>query len=231
MGQDFCDGLFYFSFTECYSEHYVGTMSDDFGSMLENLKDIQWDTITSMENLPNTPESFENVQIDLVDETMPGANDSLAKFGPVRSMRETGKLELNPKEFESWLDNFYRIRIDSVQIHVLDDNLNVLPTPNGEVIGFKVYFPTEFRDKDADDNIFSFRGISHVCTSAYFLQNGEVNPIAKCEVDQEFDGVNHKSSHDGVFTIKSFNNEQNILDQMKAIRVILGGSYATRFKE
>merc|ERR1719300_1999510 len=44
--QDFCDGLFYFSFTECYSEHYVGTMSDDFGSMLENLKDIQWDTIT-----------------------------------------------------------------------------------------------------------------------------------------------------------------------------------------
>jgi len=229
--QDFCDGLFYFSFTECYSEHYVGTMSDDFGSMLENLKDIQWDTITSMENLPNTPESFENVQIDLVDETMPGANDSLAKFGPVRSMRETGKLELNPKEFESWLDNFYRIRIDSVQIHVLDDNLNVLPTPNGEVIGFKVYFPTEFRDKDADDNIFSFRGISHVCTSAYFLQNGEVNPIAKCEVDQEFDGVNHKSSHDGVFTIKSFNNEQNILDQMKAIRVILGGSYATRFKE
>ena len=59
--QDFCDGLFYFSFTECYSEHYVGTMSDDFGSMLENLKDIQWDTITSMENLPNTPESFENV--------------------------------------------------------------------------------------------------------------------------------------------------------------------------
>merc|ERR1711915_163516 len=128
--QDFCDGLFYFSFTDCYSGQYVGTMSDDFGTMLENLKDIQWDTITSMETLPNIPESFENVQIDLVDETMPGTNESfLAKFGPVRSMKETGKLELNPKEFESWLDNFYRIRIDSVQVHILDESMNVLPSP------------------------------------------------------------------------------------------------------
>ena len=53
---------------------------------------------------------------------MPGANDSLAKFGPVRSMRETGKLELNPKEFESWLDNFYRIRIDSVWLSIGENN-------------------------------------------------------------------------------------------------------------
>jgi len=229
--QDFCDGLFYFSFTDCYSGQYVGTMSDDFGTMLENLKDIQWDTITSMETLPNIPESFENVLIDLVDETyetMPGTNESsLAEFGPVRSMRETGKLELNPKEFESWLDKFYRIRIDSVQVHILDETMHVLPSPNNEVIGFKIFFPTEFRDKDADENVFNFRGISHTCTSAYYLQDGEVVPIAKCEVDQEFDGVNHKTSHDGVYTITSLDIEQSIIDQMKAIRVIFGGSYTT----
>ena len=62
---DFCDGLFYFSFTECYkdnlTEQYVPTMSEDFGTLLEKLKEIQWDSITSAENLPNLPTPFSDV--------------------------------------------------------------------------------------------------------------------------------------------------------------------------
>ena len=59
--QDFCDGIFYFSFTECFGENYVPTMSDPFDTMLMKLKDIQWNSITSAENLPNLPERFDNV--------------------------------------------------------------------------------------------------------------------------------------------------------------------------
>ena len=61
--QDFCDGLFYFSFAECYQDNYVPTMSDDFGVLLEKLVNIQWDSIIAMEDLPNLPETFTNVRI------------------------------------------------------------------------------------------------------------------------------------------------------------------------
>ena len=58
--QDFCDGVFYFSFTDCYADDYVPTMSDRFDTMLIKLKNIEWDGITSMET-PGLPERFDNV--------------------------------------------------------------------------------------------------------------------------------------------------------------------------
>ena len=61
--QDFCDGLFYFSFTECFAGQYVPTMSDDFDTLLFKLNDIKWNSITSMESLPNFPQLFDNVSV------------------------------------------------------------------------------------------------------------------------------------------------------------------------
>ena len=58
--QDFCDGVFYTSFTDCYAGEYVPTMSDRFDTMLIKLKNIEWDGITSMET-PGLPERFDNV--------------------------------------------------------------------------------------------------------------------------------------------------------------------------
>ena len=61
--QDFCDGLFYFSFKNCYADDDFPTMSDDFGSILQKLKNIQWDSITSMESWEgHLPETFTEVR-------------------------------------------------------------------------------------------------------------------------------------------------------------------------
>ena len=62
LNQDFCDGLFYVAFEECYSNNNVPTMSDDFDTILKKLNEIQWDALTWMEYLPNKPEIFGDVR-------------------------------------------------------------------------------------------------------------------------------------------------------------------------
>ena len=45
--EDYCNGLFYFSLTECDSDMEAHpSMSSDFGTILEKLNDIAWDEIT-----------------------------------------------------------------------------------------------------------------------------------------------------------------------------------------
>ena len=65
LNQDFCDGLFYVAFRECYSNNHVPTMSDDFDILLQKLNEIQWNSLTWMEYLPNYPENFANVNLFL----------------------------------------------------------------------------------------------------------------------------------------------------------------------
>jgi len=227
---DFCDGLFYFSFTECYkdnpTEQYVPTMSEDFGTLLEKLKEIQWDSITSAENLPNLPTPFSDVSISLMDEHLDGLS---LMFGPATSFRTTGEVYFNFKNHTSYLDDFYRVRINSVTVHLLDNEGNILATPADEIIKFLVHFPLEFADKDVNENVYEFRGMEHFCPADYFINdNGEIINISSCEVDHEFDGVNHKTSHDGVFKVVAKNIQQEILDNAGGIKVTVGGSYATK---
>lgn len=69
--QDYCDGLFYFTFSECYCGTMtreiqddftcVPTMSDSFTTILNKLNEIKWNSITTISNLPNTPSVFEEV--------------------------------------------------------------------------------------------------------------------------------------------------------------------------
>ena len=60
--QDYCDGLFYFSFTSCDANKDVPTMSDPFHLLLEKLNDLQWDAITSLETLPAVPVTYQEVR-------------------------------------------------------------------------------------------------------------------------------------------------------------------------
>ena len=84
-----------------------------------------------------------------------------------------------------------------IHIHLLDKSTppNIFKSPDGEVIAFKVYHPlfgttvgnilailvycffflAGFVDKDSSGNDYSFRGMKHVCTLAYRLQNGFSN--------------------------------------------------------
>ena len=79
-------------------------------------------------------------------------------------------------------------------------------------------YSQEFVDKDSSGNEYSFRGMKHVCTSDYYLENGflqwskmvdssfvyisgQVVQMHPCQVSAEVDGTNHKTSHDGMFKV------------------------------
>ena len=59
-----------------------------------------------------------------------------------------------------------------------------------------------------------------------FLLIGEIHIVNECKVDEEFRNINMKTSHDGLFQFKAVDISQEILDQVGAIRVVLGGTYA-----
>ena len=102
----------------------------------------------------------------------------------------------------------------------------------------------EFNDKDAFGNVYAFRAMKHFCPADYYIEEngmqyiqeiqeiyilcfpGEIYTISSCEVDHEFDGVNHKTSHDGVFKVVATKMSPDILNQVGGIKVTVGGSYA-----
>lgn len=133
LNQDFCDGLFYVAFEECYSNNHVPTMSDSFDTLLKKLNDISWDALTWMEYLPNNPEEFDNVncfslelsltkiffqqEVYLVDKHQMGYDkDNSTTYGAATSLRETREVDFNFREYDNYLDQFYRVRINSVNI-------------------------------------------------------------------------------------------------------------------
>ena len=65
--QDYCDTLYYHGFLECNADT-VPAMSDNFDILLEKLNSIQWDIITSNENLPVPPQVFTNKRVTIQDD-------------------------------------------------------------------------------------------------------------------------------------------------------------------
>ena len=98
---------------------------------------------------------------------------------------------------------------------------------------------------DADDNTYSFRGFEHSCSASYkfvdgkysktkslILQNNliidELRTQDSCALITEFDGVNHKTSHDGLFKVKIEMVNEEALAQIGGIRVTVGGEYTLK---
>ena len=51
-------------------------------------------------------------------------------YGAATSLRETGELDFNFREYDSYLDQFYRVRIDSVNIYPSPSQVPVpVPVP------------------------------------------------------------------------------------------------------
>ena len=71
--QDYCDALFFFSFTDCNGEPdpeaqngqsaAIPTMSDDFNTLIIKLEAIDWSIITSVQNFGNLAEEFHKVNM------------------------------------------------------------------------------------------------------------------------------------------------------------------------
>jgi len=210
----------------------IPTMSDEFDMLLSKLSDIQWDSITSMDSWEgNLPEGFDNVFIDLLDHYVEGYDN--VTYGAATSLRENGQVDFNFRMHDDFLKDFWRVRVNAIRVHLLDKNYppQLYQTPENEIIVFTVVTPLEFYDSDVHHNVYSFRGMDRSCTAAYYLQEGEIIPISGCEVSEEFNGVNHKTSHDGLFKVKAIDIRQEILDKIGGIRVTLDGSYVTHGKK
>ena len=67
--------------------------------------------------------------------------------------------------------------------------------------------------------------------NSIFDITGEIVQNSKCEVAQEFQGVNHKTSHDGLFKIKAKDISQKILNEIGGIRVKMSGSFVGHGKK
>ena len=65
----------------------------------------------------------------------------------------------------------------------------------------------------------------------FFVYSSEIEQISSCEVTEEFNGVNHKTSYDGIYKVVAKNIRQAILDDIGGIRVTFSGSYATYAKK
>ena len=61
----------------------------------------------------------------------------------------------------------------------------------------------------------------------FFVYSGEIVPISGCEVTEEFNGVNHKTSHDGLYKVVARDIREDILDEIGGIRITFDGSCAT----
>jgi len=195
-----------------------------------------------MEYLPNPPENFYNHFVDLLDQHQEGYDEANSTtYGAATSLRENGELDFNFREYDnkynndSSLDQFYRVRIESIGIRLLDKNIppNIYKSTDEDKIGFKVYHPLELTDKDSLGKEYSFRGMKRVCTSEYSLMNGNPEPPAflSCRVSAEMDGTNHKTSHNGMFKVKAVNVKQKYLEEIGGIRVILSGTRITKFQK
>jgi len=222
--QDFCDGLRYFSFTECYESKNIPTMSDSFSTLLDKLSELEWDSITSAENLPTQPTLFEEELIDMIDKPVDGFNQSI---GIGSSLRENGEAYFNIIDYPNNFQNKWRVRIDKINVRLLDASPtpDILPTPDGTTIEFKVYRPMDFTDRNDKSTEYRFRAKKSVCFSSYRFENDDIVNVAECGIDEEFAGTNHKTSPNGVFRIVSQDIPSDILDQVGGIRVLVGGSY------
>lgn len=231
--QDFCDGLFYHSFSNC-DEEKVPTMSDDFDTILEKLNSLSWDSADWQDDLPGTPQDFQDVvDVYLEDSPIEGFSESDEMHGPVRSLRENHEVLFNFKDHSTYidLDYMYRIRLDRLVVHLLDAAGDPIPSPAPEANGaiqFIVNFPLEFFDTDKDNNVFSFRSLNMPCLSDYYTVEGEIVQIDDCKQAEEFSGVNHKTSHDGVIRLVPREVPQEILDQVVKIHVTVGGSFIAK---
>ena len=166
---DKCDTMTYNSFHIC-NEQDVPMMSDDFGTLLLDLKQIEWDTLTSTEDFPVPPVEFSAVGIKLID------NESLLDF-PVQTLKDTGRLQVNLKlsDPSGDFDDFWRVRISKIQFTLLQADGKPLPSPGtdqGQEVRFEVVYPTVFNDTNENGEIFTFIAQELKCQSYYVTEIG-----------------------------------------------------------
>ena len=166
--EDFCDALFYHSFTECSADQ-TPIMADDFSVLLQKLKSLQWDLVEAVLDPP--PFGFHrNLLIEDVDNFT----------RPISYLKNSSNLALNLKDY---LDNpgaSYRWRIDRLEVRLLDDQGNLIPSNSPydkDRIRIQITNPNVFNNTNGMGDQYSFVGKYTKCLFSYITDTGTFESI------------------------------------------------------
>ena len=171
MYKDYCDTLFYHSFEECNEEN-IPLLGDEMDILLDKLHNIQWDLITSINNLPDLPIIFEH-KILIED-------DESNYVSHIQQLLNTSRTTINLKDFlpESEFYKQWRWRISELEVYLLDENNETISsqgTGMGEGISFGIYFPALFNDTAFDRVVHPFLAHPFYCRSTYETSSKKYN--------------------------------------------------------
>ena len=173
---DYCDAEYFNSFKSC-DDQSLPYMSDDLETLLDKLIEIQWESVVSDAEIPGKPVEFiGRFDVDSNTELVYGG----VKNYYVDTLRSTYHMDLNIKDLDIYnrFDDFWRIRIDTMKLLLLDADDNPIDsagTSTGEEIQIKIQYPTVFNDTDYRKNANSFLAQNSACNSDYVT-----TPSGKC---------------------------------------------------
>ena len=170
---DYCDADFYNSFVSCDERNIAPYMSDELDVLLEKLTALQWNTVTSPENLPNKPENFESaLEVDSKAQDLGGVRTYV-----VDSLKNTSRVDINLKDLDiddALYDDFWRVRIETLKMILYDADgypLQSQGSTAGKEISIRISFPTLFTDRDQKGYPHSFLALSFSCHADYYTEN------------------------------------------------------------
>ena len=168
---DFCDADFYNSFRSC-QEQNMPYMSDDFDTLISKLIDIQWDSVISNAEIPGKPVQMKGTfKIDSDSETTYGGKTNYI----VSTLKKTNQVEINLRDLDEYnrFDDFWRIRIETMKLTLLDDNSDPIQSAGtgfGAEIQIRIHYPTFFNDTDNYKNSVGFLAQNFACNADYVTE-------------------------------------------------------------
>ena len=237
---DFCDALFYHSFTECSADQ-TPVMSDNFDVLLQKLKSLEWNLVQGQNNLDPPPFRFYyNLLIEDVDNFT----------RPISCMKNSSNLALNLVDY---LDTglSYRWRIDRLEVKLLDDQGNLIPSNSPfaeDRIRFQITNPNVFNNTNGNRDQYTFIGKHTKCLFSYITDAGTFQsssplsclfkkklsfPISdgsyavsdSCEVPDEFSGTQFQPSIDGLYNLEILSDEGTLdISRVGKLRIEVYGT-------
>merc|ERR1711915_69528 len=228
---DYCDALYYHSFTECGPFlNIMPDMADEFGTITDKLLELKWNLLVTTADMHPAPTTFDERIFYIKDEENL-VNGSKPNF-IIENLRNKSETEFNLMDHTgSIFKGSSRVRIDYIAVHLMDANRNPIKIPDSGLY-VKIYFPTMFIDRDRQQNSQYFLGRNKNCYGDYWSDGTDIMPMARCEQTEEFSETSYKPTPDGLFKVKIENPEviANMAD-VHMLEVVITGSDINNVKK
>jgi len=217
---DYCEADFYNTFETCDQHIVLPYLSDQFDTLLHKLVQLDWNAVTSPNNLPGMPIKF---------------SGQLWRDSSyiIESLKNLKMVDINLNDLDNFFDDFWRVRIDSLSLILLDADgypIQSCGTTFGCEISIKIRFPTIFSDVDYYGEEQSFLALSFSCHSDYYTEGEEVTFISNCGIEEEFSTGGYKASPNGIYSFEITNPEQIDMDSLAQVQFMIGGTRITNLK-